>query len=135
MNNAHKALVAAAAELALPERHTDDLHVHDRNNIERNGGDQPFAWLVYESGTHMLRPEKPLDKRKRQLRQSTRAFARNCHPALVDSLVECFCYDGPEYRHAWFWWDGATLKPSSAAECKRKLAEHEGRLARAEQAA
>jgi hypothetical protein len=131
MNDAITALVAAAKRLSLPTRHTDDLHVHDRNNIERNGGDQPFAWLVYDLGTCMLRPETPESKRHRAGRQSQRAWLRNCHPNLVDTLVDCFCHG----EHAWFWWDGRALRPSTAAKCKRLIAEHEARLERAERKA
>lgn len=91
------ALLDAAIAAELPENYVSDLLVHDYDCLHEQ---QPpvFGWMVRENGTHILLPGSA---------------------AHVKTVQQSFGYD-PLLQ--WYYWDGATLHPSSATAVQAALA-------------
>lgn len=119
--NAYAALKAAADERGLPRRHAADLTKHDRAWCDQNVGG-PFAWLLYEYGTHLVIPHDPTDYRARR-RSGRKVYTADQMARIVH---EC-AGDGPAQ---WFWWDGTTLRAvASLGAIEDLLLAEEQRLA------
>jgi hypothetical protein len=50
----YEAIEARAAELGLPKSFTTDLTEHDRAALEARDPAEPFGWIVYSHGTHLV---------------------------------------------------------------------------------
>jgi hypothetical protein len=118
--NAYAALKAAADERGLPRRHAADLTKHDRAWCDQHVG-SPFAWLLYEHGTHLVVPRDPTDYRAQRLagRRTYTAdeMARIVHECAGDGAAQ------------WFWWNGHALRVSSLGEVEDLLVAEEQRMA------
>jgi len=76
-------MLEESAATGLPKTFKTDLTKHDRTAIESSGG-EPFAWYLYDSGTHIVWP-------------SSKSIAD-----LVRAVTEA----GPGQ---WYTWDGSAL--------------------------
>lgn len=93
MSTTYEQLFAIAnAQDGLCVTFQTDLTVHDRRSVETYP-DRPFAWLLYEHGTHLLWLDGP----------DTETL----------KILRCFreCFTGGE--HMWFVFDGSTVVETS----------------------
>jgi len=85
-NSVFHKLIAFSADLDLPKTFRSDLFTHDRKFIEDHP-DAVFVWMLYNSGTHVVRIDDPLFNR--------------CGERFVGELVHCV--------HSTFETDGGQL--------------------------
>lgn len=99
-----RALCAEAKRIGLPLFFRRDLYRWDRRSLMRTDPALPFAWCVYENGTHLVRPH--LDGKY--------------HGAdLVKMIDQTFLCP----RKRWYWWNGARLAPMDPSEIQDRMRE------------
>jgi hypothetical protein len=96
----YKALLEASHRLQLPRRFRADLTKHDKAFCAAHDEREPFLWLLYNDGTHVLHPRRP--------GEATRAAS------CLEELARDFA---PAH---WFGWDGERLRslPDSEAAAR-----------------
>lgn len=96
------ALCQESARIGLPKNYREDLTVHDRNFCEEIGPDTPIAWIVRESGTHMVAVTPlPIDGAG----HTAWGFIRSCF-GPPSGIENCRFYG----------WDGSYLKEHRSAD-------------------
>ena len=103
------ALVQASKSIGWPSSYREDLTVHDRNLCNKIGPDTPVAWIVRESGTHMVVPgPNPIDGAG----NTAHGFIRSCFGS-PSGIGNCRFYA----------WDGDHLRELANAEALAVWAE------------
>jgi len=98
-NAAFVAIKSQAALLKMPEKYTDDLNVHDKNQIAKQGNETPFLWFVRPWGTHMIGNKLP------PYGPDNCGWGSSPHRAYVDCVNVNFghAHAGGRQGH-WFHW-------------------------------
>jgi hypothetical protein len=92
----HPAFPAMLAELAAtpPSMFATDVTTHDARALRESDPSHPFAWYLYDRGSHLMR--------------ISRSF-RPRDASDVRELVRTITRDFIGGR--WFYWDGTSLRP------------------------
>jgi len=101
---AYAAMLAASKATGLPRSFETDLTKHDRAALTHWLPTEPFAWALYDAGTHLV-------------------WSRQRHQSKLTSAELCQSVDEIFSGCRWFWWDGRSLTVSSAAEVTERMSE------------
>jgi hypothetical protein len=84
-------MLQIAEELGWPELYKDDLYKHDKEDIQEILPNEPFVWMIRETGTTLIR----LGSYSNYLK------IKDCHKAWGDDAYR------PVARNLrWYAWDG-----------------------------
>lgn len=81
----------AALEARPPRMFASDFHVHDVAALAMSNPLRPFAWRLYDNGTHLLWLDTPRGQ-------------------LEDDLRVARTLSGRDYAGEWWVWDGVVLR-------------------------
>lgn len=109
MSAAYRALCVAAKGHQLPRAYSSDLHQHDKDQLAQpKNWARPFAWLLYENGTHLVWMDG----------------ANHAVRSMLDMIEYNFA--GPAAR--WYRWDGACLRLTTIRSLREGLVVEAGKL-------
>lgn len=111
---AYAAMLAVSEATGLPRSFATDLTHHDRKCLANRLVEAPFAWAIYDAGTHLV-------------------FAHQQHPSKHSSAALCRIVEDSFEGCRWYWWDGRTLRPVSlerVTELMNEVQEHDQRITR-----
>ena len=102
----YSALLEESKRVGWPAFFQRDLTLHDRNSLAERDPSESFAWVLRESGTHIVFP----GEWKRTHAWTGDQLPRSEWRSGVDAGLTILADGGSGSTHRRYWWNGRTLR-------------------------